>query len=555
MVSAEESAVHGVWGMSREGIETSSAQQSHLAVLRELGVDLTRSGDYWDVLRSLHATLSDVIDTTAMVLGVFHPASQTVEIVGQIIAGEEKPGGSFPLGSGFSSQAIRSKQSLLIREWSTHGPRVQIQFASEQPGLPESGIVVPLVRGENVVGILMCQSFQPDAYSEDDLALLEIIGSFVAIVISSMRWSERMDVQLSRQVAELEAILAAMVDALLVIDVDGRIVRLNRVARELLELDGNSIVLGQPLDQELWGQWSIGAREVAEALASLTDALRRGEQQRDIEVELRRGDRRTLSFSLSPLIDPVEGPRGGVIAFRDITERTAVERLKDDVLAIASHDLKTPVAVIRGQAQLLGRRAERGSIETDDLIDGLHVITQQSDRLIVMLDTLLDLTLIEAGHLTMNPEPVDLLPLVRECVEEIATTTERHRITVRSSKDHDVAGCWDRQRLIQVLQNLVTNAIKYSPDGGLVEVDVWRSANNIVSLAVSDEGVGIAANDIPYLFDRFYRSDGTRTLSGAGLGLYICHAIVAAHGGQISAESAGPKRGSRFVVELPLKQG
>src|SRR5690606_28143596 len=160
--------------------------------------------------------------------------------------------GAFPLGSGFTSQVIRTRSPRLIRHWSAEGPPVQIQYATGQRGLPESSITVPLLAGNEVVGVLSIQSYRADTYDEDDLLTLETLGRQIGLAIQNLRVSQRLDTQLQRRVSELETILESMDDALLIVDAQGRIVRLNRAARELLNAGDTSIVYGQPLDLEKW---------------------------------------------------------------------------------------------------------------------------------------------------------------------------------------------------------------------------------------------------------------------------------------------------------------
>ena len=146
-----------------------------------------------------------------------------------------------------------------------------------------------------------------------------------------------------------------MTDGLLILDGAGRIVSLNPPARATFGSLGASIILGQPLDREQWGQWPLGARAVGEALAPLLEDLRQGEAQRDVDVEINAHGRRVLSFSSSPITDALGGRAGGVVVIRDVTTERDVARLRDDLLSIAAHDLRTPATVVKIQAQMIQR--------------------------------------------------------------------------------------------------------------------------------------------------------------------------------------------------------
>jgi two-component system phosphate regulon sensor histidine kinase PhoR len=308
--------------------------------------------------------------------------------------------------------------------------------------------------------------------------------------------------------------------------------------------------LGQRLDREQWGNWPLGAQAVAQALGPVLQALMRGEAQRDLEVEISGDGRRVLSFSSAPIRDPSGALAGGVVVFRDVTTQRDVARLKDDLLSMASHDLRTPATVVKVQAQLAQRALRADDYDPQRMRERINLILSQTDRLTSMLSLLMDLSRIEAGRLDLLREPLDLVELVRGVVAPVQALTSRHTIVVEAPRR--LPGCWDATRLDQVLQNLLTNAVKYSPDGGTIVVRVQAEASQAV-VSVQDPGLGIPADELPRLCERFYRMPSTRTLEGNGLGLYICQAIVSAHGGRLSVASDGPGQGSTFTVSLPYR--
>jgi len=287
---------------------------------------------------------------------------------------------------------------------------------------------------------------------------------------------------------------------------------------------------------------------VAEALTPILEAVANGEARRDVEVELHSEGRRVLSFNSSLLSDANGQPAGGVVVFRDVTSERDVARMKDELLSIASHDLRTPVTVMKAQAQLMRRTLEQGQVDPNPLCDRVDLMVEQADRLTRMLSVLLDLSRVEAGRLDLNLEPVDLSILIRRVAMSVQALSTNHVIQVNTPPS--VEGIWDAARLEQVVQNLLTNAVKYSPDGGRVQVTVQADEAQVLVL-VRDEGLGIPPEDLPYLFERFYRVAGTRKLEGSGLGLYICHGIVGSHGGRLWATSEGPGHGSTFAFCLP----
>jgi signal transduction histidine kinase len=502
------------------------------------------------VCRLLYQAVARHTDATIFFLGLYDEASQTVEVVWQVENGEELSGGSFPLGKGLTSQVLVTGSSRIIRHWTEEGPRVQVQYATGTPGLPESAIAVPLKLAGHTIGLLCVQSYRQNAYSDEDLKFLESLANEAAMVIGGLRYSDGIGAQVRRRVSELEAILANMADALLIIDARGSLVRLNRAARDLLCLDEATLVLGQPLSENQWHTWPAAGRAAGEALRPVVEQLQRLCKPQEVEVELPGELRRILSFRATPLHDADGSFTGGVIVFRDVTDQREMARLKDEMLSMASHDLKTPATVIKVQAQRLKRQFNKGRAEEDDVQEGLTMIADQADRLSKLLNLLLDLSRIESGRLELDLAPTDLRGIVISIARALQSTTEVHRIEVDAPTA--VVGHWDARRIEEVVQNLLHNAVKYSPEGGRIHVRVRADGHDAV-VTVRDSGIGLAPDEAPHVFERFYRGRGMRRFEGAGLGLYICRAIVAAHGGRIWAESNGPDQGSTFAFQLPLE--
>src|SRR5438067_10677825 len=219
-------------------------RQGRLAVMRGVQHALSRPTDVEQVFRDLHHELDRVLDTTGFLVGLYDDTSQMVEVVEQIEGGVELPGGSFPLGHGFLSEVIRTRQPRHIRHWSVDGPRVQVQYATGTPGLPESTVTVPLLVADRVIGVLSIQSYKPEAYDEDDLLLVQALAAQVAPAIEALQQGQAR--KAVRRVSELEAVLSSMTEGLLILDDEGRIVSLNPPARAMFGPVGSGITLGVP---------------------------------------------------------------------------------------------------------------------------------------------------------------------------------------------------------------------------------------------------------------------------------------------------------------------
>jgi signal transduction histidine kinase len=184
--------------------------------------------------------------------------------------------------------------------------------------------------------------------------------------------------------------------------------------------------------------------------------------------------------------------------------------------------------------------------------EGLEVIEEESDRLTKLIDDLLDASRLQAGAMTLNRTEVALDHLSAQLAERFRTQSEQHTFEVEFPKDFPII-TGDEERLTQVLSNLLSNAVKYSPEGGKVTVSGEKRTDSVV-VSVADEGLGLAPEDVPRVFDRFYRSaDAARKTQGAGLGLYLAKAVVEAHGGRIWVDDR-VKRGARICFSLPLPE-
>jgi PAS domain S-box-containing protein len=229
-------------------------------------------------------------------------------------------------------------------------------------------------------------------------------------------------------------------------------------------------------------------------------------------------------------------------------------RLRDDFFSVASHELKTPVAALMAFTQFLRKRAERrGRLTTAQISDALQEVHWQSDRIARLVGQLLDTSRLDAGKLTLEPELTDLTAMVRGAVHAARASTRGHTIRVRAPGP--VWARVDALRVEQVITNLLDNAIKYSPEGGPVEIELSRSDAQTVRLAVRDHGIGVPAEHRPHIFDRFYQAHAGRHFAGVagmGLGLYISRRIVEMHGGSIDLQ-APASGGSRVIVHLPAE--
>jgi PAS domain S-box-containing protein len=239
---------------------------------------------------------------------------------------------------------------------------------------------------------------------------------------------------------------------------------------------------------------------------------------------------------------------------QDVTERKHDERAREMLLASVSHDLKSPLTVIRGHAQFLQLKARRGNGALEDFTEALAKIDAAANRMAIQLTELLDVARLQMGEeLELHKVPVDLVPVIQERIANYRQTTRRHPITLVTDAE-SIAGRWDRERLERVIDNLIGNAIKYSPAGGEIEVHAAVEKNGshaAAAISVVDHGVGIPEADLAQVFAPFQRGANVGSIPGTGIGLAGAHQIVIQHGGTIEVKSS-EGAGSTFTVKLPI---
>ena len=343
--------------------------------------------------------------------------------------------------------------------------------------------------------------------------------------------------------ARLAAIVESSNDAIVSKTLDGIITSWNAAAERLFgysakEAIGKHITLIIP--PELYSEEN-----------EILSKLRRGIRIEHYETVRQRKGGSLVEVSLS--ISPIKDRRGRIIGAskiaRDVSERRELERRKDEFIGMASHEMKTPVTALKGFTQLLQRR-----LKNHDDADALHFLTrmdQQIDRLTTLIRDMLDLSKIQNGQLEYRMGVFDLTELVQEIIENVQETAQTHRIILEKTVVAQING--DRDRIGQVLINLLTNAIKYSKDADKVVVRMATHAGN-VRVSVQDFGIGISEAHQEKIFERFYQANehGGKSSSGLGIGLYIAHKIIERHQGRIWVKSRKGE-GSTFFFQLPLQ--
>jgi two-component system, OmpR family, phosphate regulon sensor histidine kinase PhoR len=337
-----------------------------------------------------------------------------------------------------------------------------------------------------------------------------------------------------RSRSRLEATLANLNDGVIITDEAGTVMRLNAAASRMLGATSEE-PLGQP--------FVVATRD--HDLAGLLGAALAADGMRTATVEHGR-DHRILEVSAQPFSGG--GERLGLVVLRDVTELHRLERMRREFVANVSHELRTPLASIRAVVETL----EAGAANDPEVAgDFLRRIIGEVDHLVGLVDELLDLARLESGRAVLTLETSDTAALLTRAVERLRPQVERAGLVLRVEVPPDLPPVRiDRGRIEQVLINLVHNAVKFTPEGGEI-VATAELAEGMLQVSVRDTGAGITAEELPRIFERFYKSDAARRSPGSGLGLAIAKHIVQAHGGTIWAESI-PGAGTTVSFTMPL---
>jgi PAS domain S-box-containing protein len=367
-----------------------------------------------------------------------------------------------------------------------------------------------------------------------------------------------------RASAELAAIVESSYDSIIGKTLEGIITSWNPGAERLYGHTAAEAV-GQPMSL-------IIPPDRPDELPTILARVRRGERVEPYEtVRVRKdGSRIEVSVTVSPIRDPSGAVVGASAIARDITERKQAEealrvrsellqeavRLREELLALVAHDLKGPLTAIKGTADLLQRQAAAGRLAPDRLSDRLATISQTATTMAAQIGELLDAARLRAGQpLELDRHPTDLMGLIHRVVAQVQQTTTGHTIDVQAAVP-ELIGNWDAPRLERVLGNLLGNAVKYSPAGGDVSVEVGHEEDGgqaWVCVAVRDRGVGIPAADLPHIFEPYHRAANVAgRFPGEGIGLAGARQIIEQHGGRIHVESE-EGQGSTFTIQLPLQ--
>ena len=409
-----------------------------------------------------------------------------------------------------------------------------------------NGVGLPLVTHGQVIGVIFIFRSYPDLFSANDKQLLQSFADQAAIAV----FNAQLYGQSLYEKQRLDALIDSAADGILILTADLIVERVNP-AFERIYRQPSEAIQGKPHDEIIRWMGKPDGLTLTEAVAA--DWPLTPNAHLYVEGDLKRPEPPPIPVGITyaPLLNADPTGAGGklrniIVTVRDITHFRTADEIKATFISIVSHELKTPVALIKGYASTLRRDDARWDKRT--IQESLAVIEDEADRLTKMIEDLLDASRLQAGGLSLNRADVALPTVAARLAERFKTQTKTHTFAVDFPEKFPVILA-DETRIEQVLSNLISNAIKYAPKGEIRISGQVRPEQVIVT--ISDEGPGIDSRDMPHIFDRFYRADAAiRKTKGAGLGLFLARAIVEAHEGRIWIDPQ-PGAGARICFSLP----
>ncbi|HID87493.1 MAG TPA: GAF domain-containing sensor histidine kinase [Anaerolineae bacterium] len=462
--------------------------------------------------------------------GELHPKALSGKALGALRKSKMR------IGEGIAGHALEQGRAINVPDVNAEPLFVR---DGDEPGF-QSLLVVPLILGQKRIGTLSVDSERVSAFDEDDERLLMTLATQAAIAIENARlYQETLE-----EKRKMEIILEETFNGIVVVDSELRITAFNPGAETITGYLSKD-VLGRRLPEvfgpEVWGEGSL-----------LQKAATTGERVAPQEVVIsgKLGARDTL-LGVTPLRDSGGKSFGYLLSFADITHLKEVDRLKSNIVANVSHEFRAPLASIKAYTELLLDGLDEGDRATRQRF--LTVIDQETDRLTALVNDFLDLSRLESGRFELRKRPLNLDKVVDVVISLLSVQARNRGIDIKVDIPSDLPPILaDEELMATLIRNLLSNAVKFSHRGGEVEVKAREEDGQLI-LSVSDQGMGIPSEELPRLFEKFYRVQSATEsgIEGTGLGPALAKEAAEAHGGRIEVESQVGV-GSCFTVILPM---
>ena len=530
--------------------QENGALRDRLSRLSQASLRINESLDFETVLQGVLDSACSLTGARYGVIALVGASGRIEDSVTSGLTPQEHQGFmDFPEGMPFFEYLNGISQPLRLRDF--HSYMRSLGLPEFRPPFPVSSplpfLAAPIRHLGESVGAIYVGEREVEFTPEDEETLVMFASQAALVIANARRYRQE-----QRARADLETLVNTTPVGVLVFDArTGGLTSVNREARRIVSglcAPGGS---AEQLLEVLTFRRADG-REVSLEEFPLSQGLSTGETVRAEEIVLQAPDGRSVTTLVNATsIRSEEGEvESVVVTMQDMTPLEELERLRAEFLGMVSHELRTPLTSIKGSADTLLEAASE--LDPAEMTQFFRIIRDQSENMRHLIGDLLDVARIETGTLPVAPEPVEAAVLVDEARRRFQSGGGRNNLQIDLPLDLPRLMA-DRRRIVQVLNNLLSNAARHSHELSPIRVAAVRDGVH-VAFSVADDGVGVPAERLPHLFRKFSRLDGEergRELGGSGLGLAICKGIVEAHGGRIQAESDGPGLGSRFTFTVP----
>ncbi len=396
---------------------------------------------------------------------------------------------------------------------------------------------LPVVISGKLVGLITVASSEAGLYGERQASILYSITNQAASAVSKLQTI------LASEKGKLTSIIYSMTDGVIMVNKEHQVSVSNPAVKEILQIFGEKDITMYDIVDALAGHVDLRTK-VDQAILEHQPIVIPGVLVKDRAIEL--------------VITPVrtqEGEQlGAAVVFHDVTTEKSLEKLRQEFTAMMVHELRAPLTAVRWSSESIlgGLKTNPTAIDPKKLQDSLNTVHAASSSMLELVNDLLDVAKIEAGKFELNIQEYDLVTIVGEQVKAFGPLADSKHLNMNFTAPQKLSIKCDRVRIAQVLNNLLSNSVKYT-DSGQIDVNIEvDSVKHQAVVSVKDTGIGVSREDLPKLFSKFKQLESAQGRKGTGLGLVVCKGIMEAHGGDIGVESAGENLGSTFKFSLPL---
>ena len=525
--------------------------------LQVVGQTLSANLRLDDILPTIYEQVKRLMPVDSFYVALYDPTEEEVSFPLAVESGIKVEWRSRKAGNGLTEYVLRTGESLLIAS--------DVEGMLEKLDIPQIGnpasswLGVPMLSKNEALGVIAVQSqTSSQLYDEHHRDILATIASQAVVAIQNARLYELTDEALSSRLRELSSILRTSAEGMLLLSLDFRVLAANRALANFLKIPIAELSAGE------WGSHQVDESNELLLLMSYTaqelkadckflEERQRFEMKKSIKVA--GPPERHPERTLTPVLDDQEHIAGWLFVFRDISEEVKLAQMRKDLVHMLVHDLRSPLTVLRGSFAILQQSIEDKD-QPEHSAEIIGMAERSTNRMMEMVNSLLDIAKLEDGQMPLYTKAVSATSIIQDVIIRVQRLVDRANLQIESLIEPDLPELQvDAQHVRRVLENLLDNAIKFTPDGGKIQLSVRQDENaypEMILIGVSDTGPGIAASLQQKIFQKFQTDENILTRrKGTGLGLAYCKLVVEAHGGDIWVESE-EGQGATFMLRLPV---